>query len=102
MEKKIFKSFEIIEKESSKSGNKYYLLSVTAQNGKSAEMFMSESQKDLYDLTPAENRSVEIAQRKSKAGNDYECICLKLGEDSFDFFPKDRAFLSLAKRLAAK
>lgn len=99
MEKQIFKSFNVVEKESSK-GNKFYMLSVTAQNDKTAEMFMSESQKELVDIVGLEGCSVDVVKRKSKAGSDYECICLHIGEDSFDFFPKDRAFIVLAKRLA--
>lgn len=99
MEKQIFKSFNVVEKESSK-GNKFYMLSVTAQNDKTVEMFMTESQKELYDLAGASNCHVEIARRKSKAGADYECIALHIGEDVFDFFPRDRAFIALAKRLA--
>ena len=100
-EKKIFKDFAVVEKESSK-GNKYYILQVTAQNGKTAEMFMSESQKDLYDLEGAENCSVDIAQRKSKLGNEYKCIVFTIGDLAFDFFPKDRAFIVLAEKLANK
>lgn len=100
-EKKIFKDFKVVEKESSK-GNKYYVLEVTAQNGKTAEMFMSESQKELYDLEGAENCSVDIVQRKSKLGNDYKCIALTIGDIDFDFFPKDRAFIVLAEKLANK
>lgn len=97
--KSIFKSFEVIEKESSK-GNKYYILRVIAQNDKSAEMFMTESQKDLYEIFGAENCSVDIAIRKSKLGNEYKCVAFKIGDDVFDFFPKDRAFLVLAERVA--
>jgi hypothetical protein len=98
---KIFKSFKIEQKEGTKG--LYYKLSVENLKGITTEMFMSESQKQLVELIGKENCSVGISTRTSKDNKmTYKVITLMAGEDSFDFFPKDRGFIPLSIALAKK
>lgn len=98
---KVFKSFKIEQKEGLKGV--YYKLSVENLKGITTEMFMTESQKQLIELIGKENCSVGIATRISKDNKTtYKVITLTAGEDSFDFFPKDRGFIPLSLALANK
>ena len=97
MEKsKILKGFNILEKDG-RTGNVYYQLEVETMKGKKATMFMTECQKDLVDEVGKEKCYVDIEARTSKDNKQYSVVALHVGEETFDFFVKDRAFVSLAR-----
>lgn len=98
---KVFKGFKILEKEK-KDGGKWYQLSIENLNGKTAEVYLTDNQKDLIDLIGFDNCFLFISERKSKDNRPYKTITLKVGEDEFDFFPRDRAFISLSLAIAKK
>lgn len=90
------KGFAILEKEGSKGP--YYNLEVETYGAKKALMFLTETQKEMVDIVGQANCYVDIETRKSKDNRLYDVIALHIGdEDIQDFFPKDRAFLPLAK-----
>ena len=90
------KGFEVVEKEGQKGV--YYQLEVETYGGKKVAMYLSETQKELIDIIGKKDCYVDIETRKSKENRTYEVIALHIGEEDVqDFFPKDRAFLSLAK-----
>lgn len=97
-EKRVLKSFEVIEKESS-IGSVYYALSVKTFMGKEAVLFLSESQKELIDLVGIDNCFVDIETRVSKDNKKpYQVVALHISdEEIYDFFPRDRAFCKLAE-----
>ena len=97
--KKVIKSFEVITKKSEKTGNEYYLLEVTTHKGNKSQIFLSESQKAIIDEVGITNCSVNIETRHSDAKKkDYDVIAFHVADELvFDFFPKDRAFIVLAK-----
>lgn len=97
-EKKILKGFEIIEGESQRTGRTFYKLAVKTQKDKVAEMFLSETQKEVVDLVGEANCWVDVETRTSAQNKGYNVIALHVGdEEVFDFFVKDRAFITLAK-----
>lgn len=96
-EKKILKGFEIVEAES-RTGNVFYKLVVKTQKDKDCALFLSENQKEVIDLVGVENCWVDIETRKSSENKIYNVIALHVAdEEVFDFFVKDRAFITLAK-----
>lgn len=101
---RVISSFQIITKTSEKSGNDYYILEVETFKQKKAQVFLTESQKALIDEIGITNCSVDVETRHSEEKKkDYDVIALRIGEEGvFDFFPKDRAFISLAKLQAKK
>lgn len=102
MEKeRVLKGFDILTKEG-RTGNNYYQLEVVTQKDKKATMFMTESQKEYIDEIGRENCYVDIENRESKEKKTYSVVALHAGEEVFDFFVKDRAFISLAKLHAKK
>lgn len=100
-EKRLLKKFEIVEKESEK-GTKYYKLVVTSHGDTTCEMFLTESQVAVVNIIGKNNCFVDIQSRKSKENKPYNVVALVCGEDVFDFFPKDRAFITLARLQAQK
>lgn len=102
--KSIIDHFEIVTRKSTKTGNDYFVLVVYTCKGKSADLFLSESQKALVDEVGLANVNVDVEARHSDAKKkDYDVIALHVGdEETFDFFPSDRAFISLAKLQAKK
>ena len=96
-EKNYIKKFEIIKKISKTTKREYYVLSVTSVADKSVELFLSESQFEMMKIVGAENCKVNIEPRVTKEGKNYDVIALRIEEDVFDFFPRDKAFISLAK-----
>ena len=96
-EKKILKGFEIVEAES-RTGNVFYKLVVKTQKDKECALFLSENQKEVIDLVGVENCWVDVETRKSSENKIYNVIALHVAdEETFDFFVKDRAFITLAK-----
>lgn len=96
-EKRILKGFEIVEAES-RTGNVFYKLVVKTQKDKDCALFLSENQKEVIDLVGVENCWVDIETRKSSENKIYNVIALHVGDvEVFDFFVKDRAFITLAK-----
>ena len=96
-EKRILKGFEIVEAES-RTGNVFYKLVVKTQKDKDCALFLSENQKEVIDLVGVENCWVDIETRKSSENKIYNVIALHIAdEEVFDFFVKDRAFITLAK-----
>lgn len=96
-EKRILKGFEIVEAES-RTGNVFYKLVVKTQKDKDCALFLSENQKEVIDLVGVENCWVDIETRKSSENKIYNVIALHVAdEEVFDFFVKDRAFITLAK-----
>lgn len=96
-EKRILKGFEIVEAES-RTGNVFYKLVVKTQKDKECALFLSENQKEVIDLVGVENCWVDIETRKSSENKIYNVIALHVAdEEVFDFFVKDRAFITLAK-----
>ena len=96
-EKRILKGFEIVEAES-RTGNVFYKLVVKTQKDKECSLFLSENQKEVIDLVGVENCWVDIETRKSSENKIYNVIALHVAdEEVFDFFVKDRAFITLAK-----
>ena len=96
-ENKILKGFEIVEAES-RTGNVFYKLVVKTQKDKECALFLSENQKEVIDLVGVENCWVDIETRKSSENKIYNVIALHVAdEEVFDFFVKDRAFITLAK-----
>ena len=93
----LIKKFEIIRKVSKTTKKEYFVLSVTSIADKTAELFLSESQFEMMKLVGAENCKVNIEPRVSKDGKNYDVIALRIEDDVFDFFPRDKAFISLAK-----
>ena len=89
----LIKKFEIIRKVSKTTKKEYFVLSVTSIADKTAELFLSESQFEMMKLVGAENCKVNIEPRVSKDGKNYDVIALRIE----DFFPRDKAFISLAK-----
>ncbi len=104
MENSKLKSFEIVEKEKQNGTGVYYQLNVKTLKDKEAFMFLSESQKAVIDEVGIEKCRVDIEERKSgKTGNSYKVIALHIADiETFDFFPKDRAFITLAELHARK
>lgn len=95
--KRILKGFEIVEAES-RTGNVFYKLVVKTQKDKDCALFLSENQKEVIDLVGVENCWVDIETRKSSENKIYNVIALHVAdEEVFDFFVKDRAFITLAK-----
>lgn len=97
---KVFKEFKIVEKEGIKG--KYYMIAVENFLGKVAEMFLTECQKELIDIEGIENCSVSVVERKSKENKPYKAIALFVGGEVFDFFPRDRAFITLSEVIARR
>lgn len=96
-EKRILKGFEIVEAES-RTGNVFYKLVVKTQKDKECALFLSENQKEVIDLVGEANCWVDVEQRKSAENKTYNVIALHVAdEEVFDFFVKDRAFITLAK-----
>lgn len=96
-EKRILKGFEIVEAES-RTGNVFYKLVVKTQKDKECALFLSENQKEVVDLFGEANCWVDVEQRKSAENKTYNVIALHVAdEEVFDFFVKDRAFITLAK-----
>jgi hypothetical protein len=96
-EKRILKGFEIVEAES-RTGNVFYKLVVKTQKDKDCALFLSENQKEVIYLVGVENCWVDIETRKSSENKIYNVIALHVAdEEVFDFFVKDRAFITLAK-----
>lgn len=96
-EKRILKGFEIVEAES-RTGNVFYKLVVKTQKDKDCALFLSENQNEVIDLVGVENCWVDIETRKSSENKIYNVIALHVAdEEVFDFFVKDRAFITLAK-----
>lgn len=93
----LIKKFEVIRKVSPKTKNEYYVLAATSVANKTAEVFLSESMFDMMNLVGIENCKVDIEPRVSKEGKEYDVIALRIDEDVFDFFPRDKAFIKLAK-----
>ena len=91
------KKFEVIRKVSPKTKKEYYVLSVTNIADKTVELFLSESQFEMMKLVGIENCKVNIEPRVSKDNKNYDVIALRIEDDVFDFFPRDKAFISLAK-----
>lgn len=100
-EKRLLKKFEIVEKESS-NGNRYKKLIVHSMGDSTCELFLTDSQVGVVEIIGKENCYVDIQTRMSKENKPYNVISLVCGEDVFDFFPKDRAFITLAKLQAQK
>ena len=101
-EKNYIKKFEIIKKISKTTKREYYVLSVTSVADKSVELFFSESQFEMMKIVGAENCKVNIEPRVTKEGKNYDVIALRIEDDVFDFFPRDKAFISLAKLTLSK
>ena len=99
--KLLLKSFTILEKEG-RTNNIYYQLEVETAGGKKAAMFMTENQKEYVEEIGKENCYVDIETRTSKENKEYPVVALHAGDEVFDFFVKDRAFISLAKLHAKK
>lgn len=96
-EERILKGFEIVEAES-RTGNVFYKLVVKTRKDKECALFLSENQKEVIDLVGVENCWVDIETRKSSENKIYNVIALHVAdEEVFDFFVKDRAFITLAK-----
>ncbi len=100
-ENRILKGFSIVEKEG-RMGNIYYQLQVETQKGKKTEIFMTESQKEYVDEIGKDNCYVDIENRESKEKKIYQVVALHAGDEIFDFFVKDKAFVSLAKLHAGR
>lgn len=101
---RIIADFEILTRQSAKTGNNYYVLSVKSVKGALADLFLSEAQKALIDEVGLDNTYVDIESRHSDSKKkDYDVIALHVGDvETFDFFPSDRAYISLAKLQAKK
>lgn len=96
-EKRFLKGFEIVEAES-RTGNVFYKLVVKTQKDKECALFLSESQKEVIDLVGEANCWVDVETRKSAENKVYNVIALHISDvEVFDFFVKDRAFITLAK-----
>lgn len=91
----VIKGFQIIEKNGQRGV--YYQLEVETYLGRKVTMFLSETQKEVIDIVGLDNCHCDIALRTSKENRKYGVIALAVGDDTFDFFPKDRAFITLAK-----
>lgn len=96
------KKFEVIKKVSTKTKKEYYVLSVTSIADKTIELFLSDSEFEMMKLVGIENCKVNIEPRVSKEGVNYDVIALRVEEDVFDFFPRDKAFIKLAKLTYSK
>ena len=95
---KILKGFEIVEAES-RTGNVFYKLVVKTQKDKECALFLSENQKEVIDLVGEANCWVDVETRvAAETKKVYNVIALHVAdEEVFDFFVKDRAFITLAK-----
>lgn len=97
-EKRILKGFKIEEGVSQRTGRPLYKFIVKTQKDKECMLFLSDNQKEVIDLVGVENCWVDIETRKSSENKIYNVIALHVAdEEVFDFFVKDRAFITLAK-----
>lgn len=97
-EKRILKGFKIEEGVSQRTGRPLNKLIVNTQKDKECILFLSDNQKEVIDLVGEANCWVDVEQRKSAENKTYNVIALHVGDvEVFDFFVKDRAFITLAK-----
>ena len=94
---RLLKSFKI-EVAQTEAGKKLIKLFVTSLLDKEASMYLSETQLEVVNLAGLDNCYVDIEKRYSqKAKKSYYVIALHCGDEVFDLFVKDRAFVTLAK-----
>lgn len=98
-EKRILKGFKIEEGVSQKTGRPLNKLIVKTQKDKECILFLSDNQKDVIDLVGEANCWVDVETRvAAETKKVYNVIALHVAdEEVFDFFVKDRAFITLAK-----